>query len=360
MCGRYAMAVDPNDLPQYFGEQNLAVDEMHDSEMAQPRFNIGPAQYAPVYYSHSNCQRRNDSPDNKFVEDEADGDASTRVIRYMKWGMIPFWTKRISDYSPFKTFNAKAESIKDGHRVWKMVRSRTRCVVPMLGYYEWLNKKSETSKAITKIPYFIKRKDSKLMFLAGLWDKSIFSDEETTHVIYSFSIVTGPAPQQLEWLHHRMPRVLEPGTKEFDLWLDPKHDWDDKLMSCLQPYDKDDLEWFEVSRDVGNVRNEGEHLIQRAPKRPTDRPIKKGSIMNWVKVKTKEHHISEEPSEEEACDSSILSAGPESPSHRFLHTPRESATPLTPSPQKRTISELLSGSHDKVKVKDEKKPKTEV
>lgn len=105
------------------------------------------------------------------------------------------------------------------------------------------------------------------MFLAGLYDTVDFEDTEGS--FDSFTIITGPAPKQIKWLHERMPIVLTPGTKEWDSWLDNETEWNDTLADSLAEYAKDDLEWYEVTKDVGKVTNEGEYLIK---------PLKKGGI----------------------------------------------------------------------------------
>lgn len=41
-----------------------------------------------------------------------------------------------------------------------------RCIIVAQGFYEWLKKNGGKEK----IPHYTKRKDGKLMCLAGLWD----------------------------------------------------------------------------------------------------------------------------------------------------------------------------------------------
>jgi len=49
--------------------------------------------------------------------------------------------------------------------MWNVVKRWRGCVVPVMGYYEWLKKSPKE-----KIPHFTKRADGKIMLLAGLWD----------------------------------------------------------------------------------------------------------------------------------------------------------------------------------------------
>jgi putative SOS response-associated peptidase YedK len=48
--------------------------------------------------------------------------------------------------------------------MWNSIKGRKRCVIPVMGYYEWLKKGKD------KVPHFTKRADGKIMLLAGLWD----------------------------------------------------------------------------------------------------------------------------------------------------------------------------------------------
>lgn len=83
----------------------------------------------------------------------------------MKWGLIPFWTKRNPDYGAvMKTINCRDDSLAQTGGMWASMKGRKRCVVVAQGFYEWLKSGKE------KVPHFVKRKDGKLMLMAGLWD----------------------------------------------------------------------------------------------------------------------------------------------------------------------------------------------
>lgn len=83
----------------------------------------------------------------------------------MKWGLIPFWTKRNPDYAAvMKTINCRDDSLAQTGGMWSSMKGRKRCVVVAQGFYEWLKSGKE------KVPHFVKRKDGHLMCFAGLWD----------------------------------------------------------------------------------------------------------------------------------------------------------------------------------------------
>lgn len=279
MCGRYSLDVSPDALPDKFGEQHLKVDQIERTEHANPRYNIGPAQYAPVYY---------------FTVSGA-GDSNIKShIKYMKWGLIPFWTKDLKSFKAYSTFNAKLEAVNEGSRLWSTVRSKHRCVVPIQGYYEWL-------QGATKKPYFIKRKDNKLMYLAGMYSITKFKKqkhydedaeegddkrEDEFEFIDSYTIVTGPAPKNMKWLHSRMPVVLEPGSKEFNNWLNPRvQEWNKQLSDCLKPYETDTLIFYPVNPEVGRISSEGEYLTQ--PYEVKSEPSNQVDILSMLSPKKK-------------------------------------------------------------------------
>lgn len=102
-------------------------------------------------------------------EDRLEGDKNDEETHYklqsMKWGLIPFWTKRNPDYgSMMKTINCRDDSLSQTGGMWASMKGRKRCIVVAQGFYEWLNKGRE------KVPHFVKRRDGKLMCFAGLWD----------------------------------------------------------------------------------------------------------------------------------------------------------------------------------------------
>ena len=88
-------------------------------------------------------------------------------LQAMKWGLIPFWTKRNPDYgSVLKTINARDDSLASSGGMWTTMKQKKRCIVVAQGFYEWLKKNGGKEK----IPHFTKRKDGQLMCFAGLWD----------------------------------------------------------------------------------------------------------------------------------------------------------------------------------------------
>ena len=139
-------------------------------------YNFAPGYHGIVY--------RADTPDwgagprsHKKGEGESEEGAATDApqeeeqgeVRYklqsMKWGLIPFWTKRNPDYkSMLKTINCRDDSLIENRGMWTSMKNKKRCIVIAQGFYEWLKKGKD------KVPHYTKRKDGQLMCFAGLWD----------------------------------------------------------------------------------------------------------------------------------------------------------------------------------------------
>lgn len=217
----------------------------------------------------------------QYVEIEADDNGQSEETHYklqsMKWGLIPFWTKRNPDYgSVMKTINCRDDSLAQGGGMWSSMKGRKRCIVVAQGFYEWLKSGKE------KMPHFVKRKDGRLMCFAGLWDcvqyegKSIsipfeempggdpdgltnIVDDDQKH--YTYTIITTDSNKQLKFLHDRMPVILDPASDNMKTWLDPQRfEWSKGLQDCLKPFDGE-LECYPVSKEVGKVGNNSPTFI---------------------------------------------------------------------------------------------------
>jgi putative SOS response-associated peptidase YedK len=108
-------------------------------------------------------------------------------------GLVPFWTKRNPDYgSMLKTINCRDDSLAENRGMWNTMKQRKRCIVVCQGFYEWLKKNGGREK----IPHFVRRKDGKLMCLAGLWDCAQFEGEWVWDQL-RLSILSGPGSTYL-------------------------------------------------------------------------------------------------------------------------------------------------------------------
>ncbi|KAI0156883.1 hypothetical protein GGR57DRAFT_73754 [Xylariaceae sp. FL1272] len=340
MCGRYALHLRPSEIRRRLQDDNMAAfeappDPPDDDDdggggggggggPGGPRqsFNFAPGYYGVVYRadvpdwgagSESQSQHGDRGPQDDLdkshyegADDALDTDSGNeKETRYklqsMKWGLIPFWTKRNPGYGGLmKTINCRAESLAQGGGMWSSMKGKKRCVVVAEGFYEWLKKDGGRGK--DKVPHFVKRKDGKLMCFAGLWDAVAFEDDETKQTLYTYTIITTESNKQLSFLHDRMPVILDNGSEDLRTWLDPKrHEWSNELQSLLKPFDGE-LEVYPVSQDVGKVGNNRPDFVLPVDSKENKRNIANffsgAGAMKEAKHETKEEkHMKEEDEE---------------------------------------------------------------
>ena len=242
----------------------MRVDEApEDDGPGAPRqsYNFAPGYYGIVYRADTPDEgagpRQHKKGEGKEPAETAE-EHNTGETRYklqsMKWGLIPFWTKRNPDYgSMMKTINCRDDSLIDNKGMWTTMKQKKRCIVVAEGFYEWLKK----GKA--KVPHYTKRKDGQLMYFAGLWDCVQYEGSEDKH--YTYTVITTDSNKQLKFLHDRMPVILENGSEDLLTWLDPKrYTWSKELQSLLKPFDGE-LECYPVSQEVGKVGNNSPQFI---------------------------------------------------------------------------------------------------
>ncbi|EAL89478.1 SOS response-associated peptidase [Aspergillus fumigatus Af293] len=252
-------------------EQGMQIDEVPEDDEVRETYNFAPGYNGAVY--------RADVSDRGFVDDaqeqgttddpqEPSPEAVNSVEKYhdrkwrykiqsMRWGLIPFWTKRNPDYgSLMRTINCRDDSLIEDRGMWTSMKRKKRCIVICQGFYEWL-KKGPGGKE--KIPHFIKRKDGDLLCFAGLWD--CVSYEGSDEKLYTYTIITTSSNSYLKFLHDRMPVILEPNSEAMKMWLDPERTtWSSELQSILKPYEGE-LECYPVTKEVGKVGNNSPDFI---------------------------------------------------------------------------------------------------
>ncbi|KAI0812034.1 hypothetical protein GGR55DRAFT_609625 [Xylaria sp. FL0064] len=315
MCGRYALALRPSQIRRMLEDDDMPVYEAPDDPVDDndenasggssggydgPRqsYNFAPGYRGVVYradvpdWGAGPRSRRKDhisteaddaapsSPGTTTQEQHRDTEeqnvpADSNEVHYklqtMKWGLIPFWTKRNPGYgSVMKTINCRDDSLAQSGGMWSSMKGRKRCVVIAQGFYEWLKKDGGREK----MPHFVKRRDGKMICFAGLWDVVQYENEEEKQ--YTYTIITTDSNKQLNFLHDRMPVILENGSEKLRKWLDPKrYEWSKELQSLLVPYDGE-LEVYPVRKDVGKVGNNSPTFII-----PIDSKENKSNIANF-------------------------------------------------------------------------------
>ncbi|EGD78673.1 hypothetical protein PTSG_01652 [Salpingoeca rosetta] len=109
--------------------------------------------------------------------------------------------------------------------------------------------------------------------------------------LYTYSIITVPASNDLRWLHDRMPAVL-PTQEAMMAWLDTKSTPLLKALQLLVPYEG--LQYYPVSSKVGNIRNTGEECRRRIQLVDKTKP-KQNALTRWLVPRKKEAKKSKEP-----------------------------------------------------------------
>ena len=212
MCGRKTLTRDMQSIIQ-----ELAIDEWQDDNF-YPSYNIAPTQSSPILI----------------------GEGSSRIVRSMKWGLIPSWSKDESIGS--KMINARSETIQEKPSFQNLI-NQNRCVVITDGYYEW-NRRQDRSQ-----PFYIFHPEKKLLPMAGLWTTWETTENE---IINSYTVITTAPQKEISHIHNRMPAILNPMA--IDEWIhcekNPSNQAMTNLVSMVKP-----LAFHPVSSFVNSPKN---------------------------------------------------------------------------------------------------------
>lgn len=316
MCGRYALEL-AQDHPQY-----MAGVEITDPIT---NYNVAPTSTVPILVDRlvnpAEQVTGADAPARagaSATPTGGQGSASvfTRELHLARWGLLPGWAKDPAFSS--RAFNARSETVFE-KPTFRDAAVSGHCAVPVSGYYEW---KTETTAAgkQAKTPYFVHRSDGRPIYFAGLyeWWKIPAEFAEPGGVFVgkeggcSCSIVTMDSPgngefapgimadlggdpgytneieRQLGQLHNRLPIPLhvaaDTDINERDsltAWLrsgrpagapkptaEQKRSYRAQAQASLQLIREqafaETAGWAlrEVSKDVGNVRNNAPYLLE--------------------------------------------------------------------------------------------------
>ncbi len=218
MCGRFALVTEKKILEMLYG-----LELRND---LRPRYNIAPAQ------DILSLRRSPHSGKKEFT--------------YLKWGLVPFWSKDSSIGSPM--INARSETVAEKPAFRDAFKKR-RIIIPASGFFEW--KKKEKG---AKQPYYINRKDGQPLSLAGLWERWEKGDE----ILESCTILTTEPNRLVAPLHDRMPVIIS--LRDIESWLEQSYDFAD-LSELLKPYAEKELTVRPVSQRVGNPANDTPDIL---------------------------------------------------------------------------------------------------
>ncbi|KAI4765619.1 DUF159 domain protein [Aureobasidium sp. EXF-3400] len=276
MCGRYALSLRPSAVRRRLQDEDMPVDDPDDlnDDASRQTYNFAPGNHGLVYRADVPDSGAGTQPEDKDKTATVDGAATTETrykLQSMKWGLIPFWTKRSPDYANMmRTINCRDDSLATSGGLWNTMKQRKRCIVVCEGFYEWLKKNNGKDR----VPHYVKRKDGQLMCFAGLWDCVQY--EGQSDKLYTYTVITTDSNKQLKFLHDRMPVIFNNGSDDLKTWLDPsRSEWSTELQSLLKPYDGE-LECYQVDKAVGKVGNNSPSFII-----PIDSKENKNNIANF-------------------------------------------------------------------------------
>lgn len=217
MCGRYTLTADSKNVQQTF--------DLAEPPVLAARYNIAPTQPVAII-TH----------------------LAPRELTLVRWGLIPSWSKDPMRGAPL--INARSETVAEKPAFRSAYKYR-RCLIPADGFFEWA-----TDTNGKKRPHYIHLRNRQLFAFAGIWER--WQNPEGDEIL-SCSILTSEPNDLIRPLHNRMAVIL-PAEAHAD-WITPDTD-PDLLNSLLQPYPASEMETYEISTLVNNVRNDSPEIVE--------------------------------------------------------------------------------------------------
>nr|XP_022913352.1 embryonic stem cell-specific 5-hydroxymethylcytosine-binding protein [Onthophagus taurus] len=273
MCGRLACSLDPEEIHNSCtitkSSKTIKPKWKNDSGYTyKPFYNGPPTTVVPVLTFQPELNQK-------------DVEESLSLVP-MKWGFTPSF--EVNPQALAHTHNCRLENVLKSSLYRDSLNSKKRCVVVAEGFYEW----QTASGPDQKQPFFIYQGvESKnvhsnkkhLMHMAGLW--TIKNTDEGQK--YSCTILTMESDDSLNWLHHRMPIILNT-DQEILTWLDFKRFNNDEALKIVsEPFNKRSGSEFKLKSYTVNKKfvnkstcNEKECMVKFDVKRPN-------TLDSWLK-----------------------------------------------------------------------------
>lgn len=206
MCGRFALVASSEEIEQEFGVSGVGPIARH---------NIAPSQEILIIV----------------------GDGRERAAVASIWGF------RRSDGGLL--INIRSETAAERPHIRQLLE-HGRCIVPSNGFFEWVGRGQ---------PYFI-HAPSGLIAFAGLVVRE--RDPASGKLLLRSAILTRGVDPAMVHLHDRIPVIVP--RSFYDDWLSLDYDGDDVLRHIVAA-EPVTLQWYRVSRRVGNVANDDPSLL---------------------------------------------------------------------------------------------------
>lgn len=269
MCGRFVSARKRLELLEEF-----AVERDRVGEDRNPDYNVTPTRqiYAvmdraekPEKHGEGAEGAEQAAPSANAGQDRApaaDGPSGepARELRLLRWGLVPFWAKDAAGGA--RMINARAETVAV-KPAFRSAFGKRRCIIPADGYYEW---QAAAEKSKVKQPFYIYRTDGGILAFAGiyeLWRNGAVPSDHEDAWLWTTSIITTDATDEIGEIHDRTPMVIAPDS--WDDWLDPANKDKQLLQAMMLPATSSGaggLTSHPVSTAVNSVRNNGPGLIE--------------------------------------------------------------------------------------------------
>lgn len=185
------------------------------------------------------------------------------------------------------TINVRGDTLLSTCRsIYSQAKNARRCVVPIDGYYEWQRMPTNGARPlVASRPHHIGYRDGAPLFIAAVFDvcrskldptgttklfdgygalivsslSSSSSSSPLADPLYSYALVTTEASPSMQFLHERMPVILE--GDEVDRWIDNSIPFA-AVKHLIRPYTGPRLVAYEVSAFVGKIGNDTDECIK--------------------------------------------------------------------------------------------------
>ncbi|XP_041836969.1 abasic site processing protein HMCES [Melanotaenia boesemani] len=289
MCGRTACTLAPDEVSRACSYRNRGGQRRQprwrdgDMDKYRPSYNKSPQSMSPVLLSQRHL-------DKNAPVDEC-------VLTSMRWGLIPSWFKE-NDPSKmqYSTSNCRSENILQKKSYKDPMLKGQRCVVLADGFYEWQRLEKQKQPFFIYFPQSPEKKEGqdglltlvsnkksemvcppgktsrgfskeheeppewtgwRLLTMAGLFD--CWTPPDGGEPLYTYSVITVNASQNLQSIHNRMPAILD-GEEEVRRWLDFGEVKSLDALKLLQS--QNILTFHPVSSLVNNSRNNSPECLQ--------------------------------------------------------------------------------------------------
>jgi putative SOS response-associated peptidase YedK len=223
VCGRFTVKATWNELVALY---RLTMDAAPHN--LRPRYNVCPTD--PV--------------------DVVTAEEGKRELVPMRWGLVPRWWSKPLKELRMATFNARGETVET-KPFFRDAFKRTRCLIPMSGYYEW-----QTISGGRQPWYFTASDGAPRLTTAGLWDE--WNDRATGEQLKSCTMIITEPNEFVAEVHDRMPVLLT--EDQFTPWLRGEAG-----KKMLRPAPNDYLQRWQVSKRVNSSKADADDAILIEP-----------------------------------------------------------------------------------------------